>query len=77
MPTIVVREDRCKGCERCIAACPQQILKMSSHRNAKGFLYASLAVPTKCIGCRMCAISCPDTAVEVFVEGTQYAFFEY
>ena len=77
MPTISIREDRCKGCERCIAACPQQILKMSSRRNAKGFLYASLAAPTKCIGCRMCAISCPDTAVEVFVEGAQYAFFEY
>lgn len=77
MPTIVIREDRCKGCERCLVACPQQILKMSAKLNAKGFHFASLAAPPRCIGCRMCAISCPDTAIDVFVEGTQYAFFEY
>ncbi len=77
MPTIVIREDRCKGCERCIAACPQKIIQMSPRLNAKGFHFASLADPPRCIGCRMCAISCPDTAVEVFAWGTHYAFFEY
>ncbi len=77
MPTIVIREDRCKGCERCIAACPQSIIKMSSAMNAKGFHFASLADPPRCIGCRLCAVSCPDTAIEVFIEGTRYAFFEY
>ena len=77
MPTIVIREDRCKGCERCLAACPQQIIGMSPKLNARGFHYAHLDDAPRCVGCRMCAISCPDSAVEVYVEGTVYAFFDY
>jgi 2-oxoglutarate ferredoxin oxidoreductase subunit delta len=77
MPSISIREERCKGCERCIVACPQQILAMSTQLNARGFYFAQMASPPRCIGCRMCAISCPDSAIEVFVEGTHYAFFEY
>jgi 2-oxoglutarate ferredoxin oxidoreductase subunit delta len=50
---------------------------MATKLNAKGFFYASLDKPPLCIGCRMCAIICPDSAVEVFVEGTQYEFFYY
>jgi len=77
MPTVSISSERCKGCERCIDACPQNILKMATQLNAKGFFYARLAKPSHCIGCRMCAISCPDCAIEVFVEGTQYEFFNY
>lgn len=77
MPTVKISEKRCKGCERCVDACPQSIVKMSSKLNAKGFYFAELAEPRRCIGCRLCAISCPDFAIEVFVEGTQYEFFSY
>lgn len=77
MPTVTIRDDRCKGCERCIVACPQQILKMTSQLNSRGFYYAYLAEPPRCIGCRMCAISCPDSAIEVFVESAAVTFFEY
>jgi 2-oxoglutarate ferredoxin oxidoreductase subunit delta len=77
MPTVTISEARCKGCERCVDACPQQILKMAGKLNAKGFYFAGLAKPPLCIGCRMCAIACPDSAIEVFVEGTQYEFFNY
>ena len=77
MPTVAISSERCKGCERCIDACPQGILTMASTLNAKGFYYASLAQPPRCIGCRMCAISCPDSAIEVYVEGAQYEFFSY
>ena len=77
MPKIDVMVERCKGCERCNEACPQQIVKMSSKFNAKGYKYAVLADPPRCIGCRMCAISCPDSAIEVYVEGAQYEFFAY
>jgi 2-oxoglutarate ferredoxin oxidoreductase subunit delta len=77
MPTIVIREDRCKGCERCIVACPQQIIQMSTRLNPRGFYFAKLADPPRCIGCRICAISCPDSAIEVYVEGATVAFFDY
>ncbi len=77
MPKIEVMEERCKGCERCVDACPQQILKLSPKLNAKGYNFANPADPSRCIGCRICAIACPDSAIEVFVEGTQYEFFSY
>jgi len=71
MPAIEVNIELCKGCERCIDACPQDIL------NAKGYRYSVVSDESRCIGCRLCAISCPDVAIEVFVEGTQYEFFQY
>ena len=77
MPVIKVMVERCKGCERCNDACPQQIVKMSTDLNTTGYRYAYVADQPRCIGCRLCAISCPDVAIEVSVEGTQYEFFTY
>ena len=77
MPKIQVLVERCKGCERCNDACPQEIISMSQNLNAKGYRYAEVTEPPRCIGCRMCAIACPDVAIEVFVEGMQYEFFTY
>lgn len=77
MPKVAIEPNRCKGCELCVNACPQQILKMSENINEKGYFYAYVAEPYRCIGCRICAITCPDVAIEVGVHGVQYAFFEY
>jgi 2-oxoglutarate ferredoxin oxidoreductase subunit delta len=77
MPKIIVHKDKCKGCELCNTACPQQILGMSKEFNAKGYFYASVVDQPRCIGCRLCAINCPDVAIEVGVHGTQYNFFPY
>ena len=77
MPAIVVNIELCKGCERCNDACPQDILRMSENLNAKGYRYSVVSDESRCIGCRLCAITCPDVAIEVFVEGTQYEFFQY
>lgn len=77
MPRIEVERDRCKGCELCVQACPQQILAMSREINVKGYFFAQVAEPHRCIGCRMCAITCPDVAITVGLQGVQYNFFEY
>jgi len=77
MPKITIDKERCKGCERCNDACPQQILSMSEGFNTKGYPYSVSVAPSRCIGCRICAISCPEVAIEVFVEGTMYEFFTY
>ncbi len=77
MPNIQLDIERCKGCERCNDVCPQKILAMSENYNTKGYRYAMVSHPPKCIGCRLCAITCPDVAIEVFVQGTQYRFFDY
>jgi 2-oxoglutarate ferredoxin oxidoreductase subunit delta len=77
MPKIEVNTERCKGCERCRDACPQQIIGMSDELNTKGYKYATVFDRSRCIGCRICAIICPDVAIEVYVEGTQYQLFQY
>jgi 2-oxoglutarate ferredoxin oxidoreductase subunit delta len=77
MPRVVVDKKRCKGCERCIAACPQNVISMSKTLNEKGYFYAEPEQQPRCLGCRLCAINCPDVAIEVYVHGTMYRFFEY
>jgi 2-oxoglutarate ferredoxin oxidoreductase subunit delta len=77
MPKITVDRDRCKGCETCVNACPQQILAMSKEINVKGYFYAGAVQPARCIGCRICAIVCPDAAIEVMANGVQYHLFQY
>jgi len=77
MPRIVVDKKRCKGCERCVTACPQAVIAMSETLNEKGYFYAEATEQPRCVGCMLCAITCPDVAIEVMVHGTQYQFFEY
>ena len=77
MPKVIIDQDRCKGCELCVEACPQEILRMSEELNAKGYFFARVVDPTRCLGCRICAITCPDVAIEVCVGAAQYALFEY
>jgi 2-oxoglutarate ferredoxin oxidoreductase subunit delta len=77
MPRVVVDRQRCKGCERCVEACPQDVLAMSKTLNDRGYFYAEPDQQPRCLGCGLCAISCPDVAIEVFVHGAQYQFFHY
>lgn len=65
---VIIYEERCKGCELCIDACPQQIVKLSDKINEQGYHPATVYEMDKCIGCAMCARMCPDLAIEVFKE---------
>jgi len=65
---IVVNELYCKGCELCVAACPQDVIALDPvHISAKGYHPATL-VKEGCTGCGICAIVCPDSAIVVFRE---------
>jgi 2-oxoglutarate ferredoxin oxidoreductase subunit delta len=77
MSRIVISPDRCKGCELCVHACPQQILGMDKKINSKGYIYAEVVEQMRCIGCRLCCITCPDMAIEMEVHGTMYHYFSY
>ncbi len=65
---VVFNEERCKGCELCVEACPKKIVKISDKINSQGYQPATVEEMEKCIACAMCARICPDLVIEVFEE---------
>ncbi len=63
---IVVDVEKCKGCEVCISACPQNVISMSNKVNGKGYHFAYAEIPDACTGCTNCAIVCPDGVITVY-----------
>ena len=51
--------DECKGCQRCVVACPRNVLTMSKELNIMGFPAAKVQ-NDNCIGCSMCFYTCPE-----------------
>jgi 2-oxoglutarate ferredoxin oxidoreductase subunit delta len=62
--TVTIEAERCKGCEMCIAACPVDALRMSTTRNANGYLLPELV--SECTGCTACQMICPDYVFDVY-----------
>lgn len=68
---VKIEADECKGCERCILACPKSVLKMSeSGLNIYGFPYAQY-VGAGCIGCGACFYGCPEPGAIIVLEETE------
>ena len=65
--TVAIDTTICKGCELCIAACPQESLGLVAELNAIGYRYAAL-VQDNCTGCVNCALVCPEAAIKVYRE---------
>lgn len=63
---VVFTEERCKGCELCLDACPPGIILMAEHINAKGFHPAAVIDQERCTGCALCARMCPDLVITVY-----------
>lgn len=64
---VVINIEKCKGCEVCISACPNEVLAISNEVNSKGYHYA-IKVNSECTGCVNCAIVCPDAVITVYRE---------
>jgi 2-oxoglutarate ferredoxin oxidoreductase subunit delta len=63
---VMFNEDRCKGCELCVVACPTKIIKMNRDKiNKKGYNPAYVFDMDSCIACGNCAIMCPDSVITV------------
>ncbi len=66
---VQIREARCKGCELCVAVCPQECLVTAKALNARGVHAARFDESYgECRGCMNCVLICPDLAIEVIEE---------
>ena len=67
--TVQLNADHCKGCELCIAACPQHVLHLTSTFNTRGYRIVGLDESANhCTGCAICAVVCPDVVFTVYRE---------
>ena len=55
----VPEPDECKGCGRCVRACPKKLLKMGTKLNFIGVPYAVFE-GDGCVGCGACFYACPE-----------------
>lgn len=65
MANILIDAELCKSCQYCIDVCPQKIIRVGEHANAKGYRYVQQFNSEKCTACRLCAVMCPEAAIEV------------
>ena len=67
MGHIAIEAIRCKGCGRCIVACPKDLIHLSEDLNDRGYHYVAYeGDPQDCTGCTLCAVNCPDQGIEVW-----------
>ncbi|MBN1426822.1 MAG: 4Fe-4S binding protein [Anaerolineae bacterium] len=68
--TIIIEQDRCKGCALCLSVCPQSLIGMTDDiLNVRGYHPARLVDSEgRCTGCAICAVICPDVCITVYRE---------
>ncbi|MCL6591336.1 MAG: 4Fe-4S binding protein [Firmicutes bacterium] len=68
MAKVIFNEERCKGCELCINACPKKIIRLAERFNTVGFHPAEVPMEdqNQCIACGFCGRMCPHVAIEVY-----------
>lgn len=65
-PHPIIIADECKGCGRCVAACPRKVLRTSGKVNRQGYVAIEYA-GEGCSGCFICFYNCPEPfAIEVY-----------
>ena len=62
---IVIDIEKCKGCELCIEACPEDTLALAGKINLKGYRYAVM-FQNNCTGCANCSIICPEGIITTY-----------
>ena len=62
---VTIDQNKCKGCELCVAFCKPGTLHMSHGFNAAGLHFADCRAAQPCLGCKQCVIICPEAAIEL------------
>ena len=62
-----IAPDECKGCERCVIACPRSVLKMGVQLNRLGDPFV-IRTEQECIGCGGCFLTCPEPGAITVVQ---------
>ena len=57
---LLIAPERCSGCGRCVAVCPEKILTLQSFGHRKR---AVLTAPSRYTRCAICVTACPLDAV--------------
>lgn len=66
---VIIKKDRCKGCEICISVCPKNILAIDDvDVNINGYHAVKIIDEDECIACASCGIMCPDGAINIYKE---------
>jgi 2-oxoglutarate ferredoxin oxidoreductase subunit delta len=63
--SVVIDHNLCTGCELCIHACPQSVLKAVPDVHRLEGLVAVVYNPALCTACRQCEDVCPDFCIIV------------
>ncbi len=64
---VVVNTQRCKGCNICVVACPDNVLDLQPREvNDRGYHYVYMKNPEDCNGCTSCSTVCPDGVLTVY-----------
>jgi thioredoxin reductase/NAD-dependent dihydropyrimidine dehydrogenase PreA subunit len=59
-----INDDRCTGCDACVAVCPTDVLELNNNKS-------KVARFDDCIQCEQCVSACPTTALVMHYEGTK------
>ena len=62
-----IESEECKGCGRCIEACPKKVISMGEDLNAMGFYFA-IYKGEGCVGCGACFYNCPEPGAITVIE---------
>jgi 2-oxoglutarate ferredoxin oxidoreductase subunit delta len=69
---LAIAEERCKGCELCIGACPRHVLELDrSVVNRLGYHPIRLTDEAGCTSCAICAKVCPDAVFTVYARAKE------
>lgn len=56
---IMIKQERCKGCNICVFFCPKKVLALDALGKVK------IVNGEACIACGQCELRCPDYAIYV------------